>query len=198
MTELEFMIWMDNNLHVNSVITQIIKLITQLGDSGIVWIVLGLVMLCFKRTRTPGLIMLAGLALGFVLNDFILKNLFARERPIYQSEQLYNWLAGTGYKMPDGFSFPSGHSMGSFACAIVLVYFYKWRATPAVVIASLIAISRVYMCAHFPTDVLAGALFGTIIAIIAIIYYKLFWQKFTRFFYKLKNKIKVKFSKKNS
>ncbi len=198
MTELEFMIWMDNNLHVNSVITQIIKLITQLGDSGIVWIVLGLVMLCFKRTRTPGLIMLASLALGFVLNDFILKNLFARERPIYQSEQLYNWLAGTGYKMPDGFSFPSGHSMGSFACAIVLVYFYKWRATPAVVIASLIAISRVYMCAHFPTDVLAGALFGTIIAIIAIIYYKLFWQKFTRFFYKLKNKIKVKFSKKNS
>lgn len=198
MTELEFMIWMDNNLHSSNFVTQVAKLITQLGDSGILWIVLGLVMLCFKRTRTAGIVMLASLALGFVLNDFILKNLFARERPIFQSEQLYNWLLQTGYEMPDGFSFPSGHSMGSFACAIVLVYFYKWRATPAVVVASLISISRVYMCAHFPTDVLAGALFGTIIAIIAIIYYKLFWQKFTRFVYMLKCKIKLKLAKKNS
>lgn len=198
MGELDFMIWMHTNLHSSDVVTQIVKYITMLGDSGLVWIILGLVMLCSKKTRTPALFMLGSLALGFLINDFILKNLFARERPIFQSDVLYNWLSTTGYEMPDGFSFPSGHSMGSFACAIVLVYFYKWRATPAVVLASLIAISRVYMCAHFPTDVIAGALFGTIIAIIAIIYYKKFWGSFSRWLYKTKAKFLIYLKNKNN
>lgn len=195
--ELQFMQQMHQALHSSQALTTIMQLITKLCDHGLVWILLGVVMLCFKRTRVPGLIMLTSLAVGFVINDFLLKNLFCRPRPIFQNDELLNWVTSTGYKVPDGFSFPSGHSMGSFACAVVLIYFYKWRSAPAIVLAFLVAISRVYMCAHFPTDVICGALFGTIIALLAIMAYKKYWQKFTRFLYTLKLKFKTRKTQQN-
>ena len=194
MAELDFMIWLHETLHPIQILTTIMKFITMLGDHGIIWLALGAVMLCFKRTRLPGFVMLVSLVLGFVLNDFILKGFFARPRPISQSEVLLEWQQSTGYPTPTGFSFPSGHSMATGACTLVLLHFYKNRAIFPTIVGYLIALSRIYMCAHFPTDVLAGILFGLIIAQACLLLYKPILNKFKRLIsnYKLKRKFYVK------
>lgn len=194
MAELEFMTWLHNNLHSCDILSTIFKYITLLGDHGILWLSLGAVMSCFKRTRLPGFLMLASFAIGFILNDYLLKDLFARPRPIADSEVLLAWQKSTGYKTPTGFSFPSGHSMASGACVVVLLYFYGKRAIFPAITGGLIALSRIYMCAHYPTDVLAGLLLGIVIAQIVLLVYKpiLKWLKNIITDIKLKRKFKIK------
>ena len=177
-------------LHGSEFVNGCVKLITMLGDKGLVWLVLGAIMLCFKRTRVSGFIMLCALALGFVLNDFIIKNIFARSRPFVQSSVLYDWLASTGYKFPTGYSFPSGHSMASFACATVLLFFHKKRALPAFSVALLIALSRAFMCVHFISDVACGMVLGVLVGLLVIAYYKKFWIEVEKLLYKGKFKLK--------
>ena len=61
-----------------AVITPVLKFLTVLGDSGILWIALALVLLCFKKTRKVGATVLVALAVMTVCNNFVLKNLFAQ------------------------------------------------------------------------------------------------------------------------
>ena len=198
MNEVIVMENLHNALHGSDFINNCMKLITMLADHGLIWILLGAIMLCFKRTRTSGFIMLCALALGFVLNDFIIKNIFARSRPFVESGVLYEWLAGTGYKFPSGFSFPSGHSVTSFACAVVLLFFYKKRALPALSVAILIAFSRAFMCVHFISDVVGGAIIGVLVALLVVAYYKLVWNDVERFLYKTKFAFKKFINKKKT
>ena len=177
-------------LHGNTFLTNCVKYITMLGDKGIIWLLLGAIMLCFKKTRVSGFIMLAALGLGIVLNDLVIKNIFERSRPFVQSGELYDWLASTGYKFPTGYSFPSGHSMAAFACAVVLLFFYKKRALPALSVAILIALSRAFMCVHFISDVACGALLGILVGLLVIGYYKMLWGDVERFLYKARFKLK--------
>ncbi|GAA0797212.1 phosphatase PAP2 family protein [Faecalicatena orotica] len=132
------------------------KFITSLGNAGWFWIVLSIVLLLFKRTRKIGITAIIALAIGALITNVALKNLVARIRP---------------YEVVDGlrllierqrdYSFPSGHTCASFAAA--LVYYKmaprKW-GIPAVILASLIAFSRLYVGVHYPSDVLAGLLIG--------------------------------------
>jgi undecaprenyl-diphosphatase len=116
------------------------------------------------QTRRTGLAVAAGLAAQLLLIEQGLKHLVARQRPF----------AAMGLELRDGlldagsYSFPSGHSMASFLAAwIVTVRFPRWRI-PLLALAVLIGLSRVHLGAHYPGDVLAGAvlgiLFGTTIA----------------------------------
>ena len=67
--------------------------------------------------------------------------------------------------VPQDYSFPSGHTLASFEAA-VSVWFYNRRwGTVLLVLGVIIGFSRMYLFVHFPTDVLAGALLGTVIAI---------------------------------
>jgi undecaprenyl-diphosphatase len=63
-------------------------------------------------------------------------------------------------------SFPSGHAATSFACATVLSFYAPRLRVPLYVLATLIALSRVYNGMHYPTDVLAGAVLGVVIALL--------------------------------
>ena len=62
--------------------------------------------------------------------------------------------------MPGDYSFPSGHTLSSAACATVLTLENRKFAYGAIPMAVLIAFSRLYLYVHFPTDVIGGALIG--------------------------------------
>ena len=102
--------------------------------------------------------MLAALIFDFVAANMILKPLVARPRPCWINESIEMLV-----RVPEDYSFPSGHTMASFAAAGALLFAgQKMIGTGAVFLAILMGISRMYFYVHFPTDVLAGAIFGLV------------------------------------
>jgi undecaprenyl-diphosphatase len=67
-------------------------------------------------------------------------------------------------EVPTTSSFPSGHTSTSFACAYVISRLAPRLTIPVFVLAALIGLSRVYVGVHYPLDVVAGAIFGLIVA----------------------------------
>ncbi|MBP5701829.1 MAG: phosphatase PAP2 family protein [Lachnospiraceae bacterium] len=168
----QFLIWLQENVR-SDVLTPVMKLITHLGDKGIFWILIAIVMLFFKKTRPLG--MMAGIALVFsvLINNVIIKPNVGRIRP---------------YEVVDGLkllierqhdpSFPSGHSGASFAAAVVfLVKGPKKIGIPAIIMAALIAFSRLYVGVHYPTDVICGIITGTCCAIISFMIWSIVEKK---------------------
>jgi undecaprenyl-diphosphatase len=147
--------------------TPVVKLITHLGDAGAVWLVLTLLCLVLAKTRKVGILMAASTILNFLVNNV------ARTRPYEVIPGLQRII-----EAQSDFSFPSGHSGASFAVAVVmLMMFPKKVGIPAMALAVLIALSRLYVGVHYPTDVLAGALVGTLAAVIVCVAYKKIFQK---------------------
>jgi undecaprenyl-diphosphatase len=130
-------------------------LVTYLGEYGLLWILLALVLLSRKDTRRVGLAVAAALILEVLLCNCVLKPLVARDRPF--------WIR-TGIellvKAPTDYSFPSGHTSASFAAAGALLLQKNRGRVPALVLATAIGFSRMYLYVHFPSDVLVGALLG--------------------------------------
>lgn len=135
---------------------------SRLGDGGILWIALGLALLFPEKTRRRGFDMLVCLAFAALVTNCILKPWVARPRP-------YNTIDGLTILVPplSDWSFPSGHTNASFAAAFALTKGFGKKGAWAYLFASLIALSRIWVGVHYPTDVLAGALCGTLCAWIA-------------------------------
>lgn len=133
-------------------------LVTRLGDAGGIWILLAVVLLLIPGTRKSGVILAAALCVDLVLCNRILKPVIARVRPFD-----VNTAVSLLIPRPGDFSFPSGHTAASFT-AVAALYFAGekklWK--PALVLASLIAFSRLYLYVHYPTDVLGGMALGVI------------------------------------
>ncbi|MBQ6622600.1 MAG: phosphatase PAP2 family protein [Mogibacterium sp.] len=149
-------------LLVREELTPIVRFITHLGDSGMIWILFVLLMLLFRATRKDGLWSGIALAASYIINNLLLKNLIARIRPyeIFSAVQLL-------VEQQSDFSFPSGHSAASFVVAISMyIYLPKRYGIPALILAFLISLSRIYVGVHYPLDVVCGALSGTLIALI--------------------------------
>lgn len=90
----------------------------------------------------------------------VLKNLFCRSRPLTEtSGQFFVEFPCLG-KGAGFISFPSGHSVTAFALAFVLARAYPRYAVLFYGLAVLVALSRVYLVKHFPSDVVAGAAIG--------------------------------------
>ena len=128
----------------------LIPKITALGNAGLIWIAAGIILLCTKKYRRGGVFLLVGLLLGLIFGNVILKNLIARPRPcwIYDVTLLI--------QNPTDFSYPSGHTLSSFISAFVLARINRKFAIPAFVLAGVMAFTRMYLFAHFPTDILGG------------------------------------------
>lgn len=155
--ELPFLHWIQTLHH--PVLDEVMTGITFLGNGGWFWIVLALILLCFKKTRPVGITMSCSIVVGFLIGNVALKNLFARQRPCWIDQGVALLIAS-----PSDFSFPSGHSMVSFEGAVsIWLYNRKWGSA-ALVLAVLIAFSRLYLFVHFPTDVLVGSILGALIA----------------------------------
>ncbi len=66
----------------------------------------------------------------------------------------------------DDFSFPSGHTTAAFTMAITTAIFFPAIGVVAIFLSSMVGVSRIYLGVHFPTDVVAGIIIGTIVPII--------------------------------
>lgn len=134
---------------------RVMPVISSLADKGAVWILLTLILLCIRKYRRAGLASGIALLLMLVVGNVVLKPLVGRIRPFD-----VNTLIELLIEAPTDYSFPSGHTFASFACACALLSEDKRLGIPALVLAVLIAFSRMYLYVHYPTDVLAGILLG--------------------------------------
>ena len=130
--------------------------VTRLGDGGILWILLTVLLFLIPKTRKSGIILAAALCVDLVLCNGVLKHLFCRIRPcdVNTAVQLL-------IPRPGDFSFPSGHTAASFA-AVAALYLSGERRVwkSALVLAVFIAFSRLYLYVHYPTDILGGIAVG--------------------------------------
>ena len=156
-----------NNLH-NPILDKIMIGITMLGDAGIFWIILAIGLIFTKKTRKCGILMLLSMIMGLILGNGILKNIIARSRPCWIDPSIRLLISN-----PEDFSFPSGHTLASFEAAIMIFLHNKKWGTVALVIATLISFSRLYLFVHFPTDILGGILLAATIS--TSLYY--LWNK---------------------
>ena len=132
--------------------------LSALVNGGLIWILLTAAMLLFPKTRRAGLAMALALLLFHLLGNWGIKPLVARPRPCD-----LNAAVPLLVDRPHGYSFPSGHTASSFACAFALWFQRSRLRVPALVFAAVMGLSRLYLYVHFPTDVLAGALFGLLL-----------------------------------
>ncbi len=158
-TEFDFLYFLQS-LHTPWLDT-FMKTVTGLGDHGLIWIVFGIGLLCIKKTRIMGLCVLISLAAGYVVGNVFLKNLIARDRPCWLDDSVLLLI-----RNPEDYSFPSGHTLASFEGAVSIWLYNRRWGTLALVLASFIAFSRMYLFVHFPTDILGGLVLGTLIAVL--------------------------------
>ena len=131
--------------------------LSWLGTYGLVWIAIALLVALLWRRPSVFVTVVAADALADVLAE-LGKVIVHRHRP-------YEHQLGPP---TSSYSFPSGHAATSFACATVLSALAPRRRVPFFVLATLIALSRLYNGVHYPTDVVAGALLGVFVALLVM------------------------------
>ncbi len=127
------------------------------GSYGQIWLVVGIVLLIFKKTRRTGIAVLISYVFVLVFGQLILKNLFGRPRPCH-IDQAFKLLV----ERPSSSSFPSTHSAWAFAAATAVFMNFRKAGIATFVVAAIIAFSRLYLFLHFPTDVITGIILGAI------------------------------------
>lgn len=138
----------------------IVSFYTKLGDAGLLWIALSLAMLFHKPTRKAGALALGAMILGLIVTNLTIKPLISRPRP------WLDWPIVPLVTEDDPNSFPSGHTCAAFAAAMVWVRTLPQKRDRVIVavMAVLMGLSRLYVGVHYPSDVLAGAVIGSLCA----------------------------------
>lgn len=132
-------------------------LMPLISQGVLLWFILPVFLLIRKDTRTAAWIILAAAGIDILLCNGVLKNVFHRVRPCD-----INTAVTLLVKRPTDYSFPSGHTALSFAAVSGLWLsgvLKRWRI-PALILACLIAYSRLYLYLHYPTDILMGIAVG--------------------------------------
>ncbi len=155
------------------------------GTKGIGFILIALILLCFAKTRRIGVCILAGIIVGALFTNVIIKNAVARPRPYTHEEYRGLWEA-VGASQESEHSFPSGHTTTAmaFAAAFFLAGNKKWSWT-GFLVALLMGWTRIYLIVHYATDVIGGIIVGGVAGVIGYFIVKLLYAKV---FEKYKNK----------
>ena len=140
----------------------VMPIISTLGNSGVIWIVISAALLFSKKYRKYGLLCLCGMLIGLLVGNVALKNIVARPRPCWTED------ISLLIKNPTDFSFPSGHTLSSVISAVILCSAGRKFAFFTIPLAALIAISRLYLYVHFPSDVIFAALLGIAIGFMTL------------------------------
>ena len=171
-------------------IKEIVITFSALGNQGIFLLLLTIIFLCFKKTRTIGFLFMISLIFSLVFNDLIFKNIFNRTRPFNDPELvklLPSIVENNGEPLPiipGSKSFPSGHTFSSFVCFGSVLFYYlfakeKGKGELAFAIfmgvySLLMGLSRILLSHHYATDVIAGMLLGLLFGYLAYLTYKYF------------------------
>lgn len=159
----ESLLYLIQKYLVNDSLDKIIPKITRLGDAGIIWIAIGIVLLITKKFRSYGILMMGSMFLCLLVGNIILKPLIKRSRPCWKDTSVKILIPE-----PKDFSFPSGHTMSSFAGAMSLCYMNASLGVLGFIFATLIAFSRVYLFVHYPSDLIVGGVFGVALCEVAM------------------------------
>ncbi len=153
----------------NEILSPLLKLITNLGNMGFIFIMISLIMIFFKKTRKIGVIVLFSITIGFVFTNLILKNVVARPRPfIDETSDYYLWWKEAGSMIENGYSFPSGHTTAAMAFGLSLFLCFKKKWSWVFLLIPLImGFTRIYFMVHYTTDVLGAILVGGLSALIS-------------------------------
>jgi undecaprenyl-diphosphatase len=139
------------------------RIISRLGD-GVFWYILMFAILVTQQADgiKPVLHMLAAGLSGTLIYKW-LKHKTHRPRPYQVRQDVF--LSG---KPLDHFSFPSGHTLHAVAFGLVALFYFPVLAVVLIPFIVMVAMSRVILGLHYPSDVLAGAAIGYVIALISI------------------------------
>lgn len=157
--DLPILDWIAEHLHCGFLDT-VMPVITALGNGGIFWIALAVVLIITPTYRKAGLSMGLALLIGLLVCNLTLKPLVARIRPYDYQLAHFGKNISLLIAAPHDFSFPSGHTIASFEGAVALLLHHRKLGIPATVLAVLIAFSRLYLYVHYPTDVLTSVVLG--------------------------------------
>lgn len=155
--------------------TVIMKIFTYMGEAGAFWIALSIVLAIIPKTRKCGFTMMIAMAVTFILGNLVLKNLLARCRPGWLDQTFFESIKN-GIKYPKDYSIPSGHTMNGITASLCIFFYEKRFGILAIVIACIIAFSRMYFFVHWPTDIITGALLGAIDAVISFFIIKKIYE----------------------
>ncbi len=159
MSELDILNWIQGASPMLDIPMVAVSMVTSMAA---LWLVLAFIMTCSERYRRMGVAIVVSLAITLIVVDVIMKPYIGRIRPFEVADfQLI-------IDAPTSYSFPSGHTSYAFAAATCIAYYNRKWGVPAVVFAAIVGFSRMYLYVHWPTDVLAGAIIGTVIALSCI------------------------------
>ena len=156
--------WIQANMQ-SGFMDKFMPFITKFGDHGTFWMIVAALLFLFPKTRKTGLGMAIAMMIGLLVCNVTLKPLVGRIRPYDLQAELGVTIQLLGERMHD-FSFPSGHTIASFEAAVVMLKNSKKMGIPAMILAVLISFSRLYLYVHYPTDVIASVILGTLFALI--------------------------------
>jgi undecaprenyl-diphosphatase len=143
--------------------------ITSTGNLGLIWIFTAVILLVSGRRDDArsriGYGILIALLLSIMIGNLLIKNIAKRNRPFFHKN--YKLLI----KQPWDYSFPSGHTLASFAAATVFFYMNPNVGIVALIYAFLIALSRLYLRVHFFTDVFFSMMLGVGLGVLAMTLY---------------------------
>ncbi len=160
------------------ILTPIANVLDIAGHWGVAFIILAIILMCFKKTRMAGFAMIVAIAIAGGAAEFLIKDLVARPRPFMSSDLFQSWWQFVGSPNVTGTSFPSGHVAGATAAMIALAYGVRrwWASLLGVIMIALMAFDRMYLQVHYPSDVIAGFILGFIGGIVGYAIVQGIWR----------------------
>ncbi len=128
---------------------------SRMGDWGVIWIIYAALFLCVADKRPNALPLFLAVSACALVGNFVIKPLFKRTRPCNLDASKPLLLS-----RPSDSSFPSCHTMTSFAAVVAISQAGGLLGATSLVFAGIISFSRMYLFMHYPSDVLIGALMG--------------------------------------
>ena len=164
-----------NTLAVNagSILTPIMKVISFIGEKGIIFFLLAFILVLSPKTRKIGVCVFGAVSCGYLVNNIILKEAVARVRPFLDTANEHfrdykSFWDAVGSPAENGFSFTSGHVTAATAGMFALLCCKgKKMIVPSIAWIGLTMVSRNYLVAHYPSDCLFGLVIGIVSALIA-------------------------------